>query len=55
VEGMWGDMEVTAGRAQAPMAQQELDPPQIHPRFERMRRETVPERFDILLHLIDRY
>ncbi len=27
VEGMGGDMEVAAGRAQAPMAQQELDPP----------------------------
>jgi hypothetical protein len=37
------------------MAQQELDPPQIHPRFEEMRRKGVPERFDILLHLIDRY
>jgi hypothetical protein len=37
------------------MAQQELDAPQIHPCFEEMRRETVPERFDILLHLIDRY
>jgi hypothetical protein len=36
-------MEVTAGGAQAPMAQQELDPPQIHPGFEEMRRETVPK------------
>jgi hypothetical protein len=35
------------------MAQQELDPPQIHPRFEEMRRKRVPERFDIMLHLID--
>jgi len=25
------------------MAQQELDAPQIHPRFEQMRRETVPK------------
>ena len=49
MEGMGGDMEVTAGRAQAPMAQQELDPPQIHPRFEQMRRETVPERISTLL------
>jgi len=24
------------------MAQQELDPPQIHPRFEEMRRKRVP-------------
>jgi len=39
---MWGDMEVAAGRAQAAMAQQELDAPQIDPRFEQMRRETVP-------------
>lgn len=49
MEGMGGDMEVTAGRAQAPMAQQELDAPQIHPGFEEMRRETVPERISTLL------
>jgi len=49
VEGMGGDMEVTAGRAQARMAQQELDAPQIHPCFEEMRRETVPERISTLL------
>jgi hypothetical protein len=36
-------MEVTAGRAQAPMAQQELDASQIHPGFEEMRCETVPK------------
>jgi hypothetical protein len=36
-------MEVAAGRAQAPMAQQELDPPQIHPRFEEMRRKGVAQ------------
>ena len=41
MEGLGGDMEVTAGRAQAPMAQQEVDPPQIHPRFEEMRRKRV--------------
>ena len=41
MEGLEGDMEVTAGRAQAPMAQQELQPPQIHPRFEQMRRKGV--------------
>jgi hypothetical protein len=34
-------MEGAAGRAQAPMAQQEWDPPQIHPRFEQMRRKGV--------------
>jgi hypothetical protein len=44
-------MEVTAGRAQAPMAQQELDAPQIHPGFEQMRRETVPEGISTLLIL----
>ena len=55
MEGLGGDMEVAAGRAQAPMAQQELDPPQIHPRFEEMRREAVAERVDIVLHLIDKH
>jgi hypothetical protein len=34
VEGMRRDMEVAAGRAQTPMPEQELDAPQIHPRFE---------------------
>jgi hypothetical protein len=33
------------------MAQQELDPPQIHTRFEEMRRETVPEGISTLLIL----
>ena len=42
MEGLGGDMEVAAGRAQAPMAEQELDPPEIHPRFEEMRRKGVP-------------
>jgi hypothetical protein len=31
------------------MAQQEWDPPQIHPRFEEMRREGMPERISTLL------
>ena len=35
------DMEVATGTAQAAVAQQELDPPQIHPRFEKMRRKGV--------------
>jgi hypothetical protein len=43
MEGLGGDMEGAAGRAQAAMAQQEVDPPQIHPCFEEMRRETVPK------------
>ena len=46
---MGGDMEVTAGRTQAPMAQQELDAPQSYPGFEEMRRETVPEGISTLL------
>jgi hypothetical protein len=48
-------MQVAAGRAQAAMAQQELDPPEIDAGFEEMRRKGVTERFDILLHLIDKY
>jgi hypothetical protein len=48
-EGLGGDMEGAAGRAQAPMAQQELDPPQIHPCFEEMRREGMTERISTLL------
>ena len=44
---MGGDMEVTAGRAQAPMAQQELEPPQIHPRFEEMRRKGVAQSMGV--------
>jgi hypothetical protein len=31
------------------MAQQELDPPQIHPCFEEMRRKGVAERISTLL------
>ena len=37
------------------MAQQQLDPLQIHPRFEEMRRKGMPERFYIMLHLIDKH
>ena len=42
MQGMRRDMEVATGTAQAAVAQQELDPPQIHPRFEKMRRKGVP-------------
>ena len=49
MEGLGGDMEVAAGRAQAAMAQQELDAPQIHPRCEQMRRKGVAERISTLL------
>ena len=31
------------------MAEQELDPPEIHPRFEEMRRKGVTERISTLL------
>jgi hypothetical protein len=31
------------------MAEQELEPPEIHPRFEEMRRTGVPERISTLL------
>jgi hypothetical protein len=48
-------MQVAAGRAQAAMAQQELDPPEIDACFEEMRRKGMPERFDIMLHLIDKH
>jgi hypothetical protein len=34
-------MQVAAGRAQAAMAQQELDPPEIDAGFEEMRRKGV--------------
>ena len=51
MEGLGGAREVAAGRAQAPMAQQELDPPQIHPRFEEMRRKRMAERISTLLIL----
>ena len=44
MEGMRGDMEVAAGTAQAPMAQQELDPPQIHPASSEMRRKGVAKQ-----------
>ena len=42
-------MEVAAGTAQAPMAQQELDAPQIDPRFEEMGRKGMAERISTLL------
>jgi hypothetical protein len=42
-------MQVAAGRAQAAMAQQELDPPEIDACFEEMRRKGVPERISTLL------
>jgi hypothetical protein len=42
-------MQVAAGRAQAAMAQQELDPPEIDACFEEMRRERMAERISTLL------
>ena len=44
---MGRDMEVAAGRVQAPMAQQELDASQIDPRFEHMRREAVSQHMRV--------
>ena len=43
MEGLWGAMEVAAGRAQAPRAQPAVAPPQLHPRFAQRRRDTVPK------------
>ena len=48
-------MEVEAGRAQTRVTEQQLDAAQVDPSFEQMCRKSVPERFDILLHLIDKY
>jgi hypothetical protein len=48
-------MEGAAGTAQAPMAQQELDPPEIDACFQSVRSEGMAERFDIMLHLIDKH
>ena len=48
------DVEVETRAAQARMPQQQLDAAQVDPGFEQMRREAMAERFDILLHLIDR-
>src|SRR5215471_14890416 len=41
MEGMRGHMQVSARRLEVPMAEQELDPPEIHPRFEEMCRKGV--------------
>src|SRR5215510_1154830 len=41
MEGMRGHMQVSARRLEAPMAEQELDPAEIHPRFEEMCRKGV--------------
>ena len=40
-------MEVAAGRVQAPLAQQELNAPQIDPSFEHMRREAVSQHMGV--------
>ena len=49
MQGMRRDMEGATGTAQAAMAQQELEPPQIDPRFEQMGRKRVTERISTLL------
>jgi len=48
-------MEITTGGAQILMAEEELDAPQIHTGLQQVRRERMPERFDIMLHLIDKH
>ena len=48
-------MEVDARGAQTGMPEQQLNAAQVDPGFKEMRRKSVPERFDILLHLIDKY
>jgi hypothetical protein len=50
-----GDVEVEARAPQARVPQQQLDAAQVDPSFEQMGREAMTERFDILLHLIDKY
>ena len=49
MEGMRDHMQVSTRRLKAPMAEQELDPPEIHPRFEEMCGKGVPERISTLL------
>ena len=46
-------MEVDARGAQTGMPEQQLNAAQVDPGFQEMRRKSVPERFDIMLHLID--
>ena len=48
-------MEVEAGRAQTRVPEQQLDAAQVDPCFEQMRCKGVTERFDIMLHLIDKH
>ena len=50
-----GHVEVEACAAETRVSEEELDAAQVDAGFEQMRREAVAERFDILLHLIDRY
>ena len=43
MEGLRRDMEGAAGRAQTPMPEQELDAPQVDPRFESVWGERMPK------------
>jgi hypothetical protein len=49
------DMEIAQRRPYAGMAQQPLDGMEVCPRFQEMGGKRVAERFDIMLHLIDKY
>ena len=48
-------MEITAGGAQALMAQEQLEASQIHTGLQQVTRKRMAERFDIMLHLIDKH
>ena len=48
-------MEVMTGGPQTLMAQQQLQAAQVHSRLQEVTGEGVAERFDILLHLIDKH
>jgi hypothetical protein len=50
-----GHMEVEAGAAEARVPQQQWDTTQVDTGLEQMGGKSVPERFDILLHLIDKH
>jgi hypothetical protein len=50
-----GDVERACGRIDGAVAEQELDGVQLPPGFQQMCGKTMPERFDIMLHLIDKY
>jgi len=48
-------MEIAQCRPYAGMAEQPLNGMEVRPRFQKMGRERVPVRLDIMLHLIDQH